>query len=686
MQTYQKRSICPYDCPSACGLMLTTDGERILKVDGDPKHPASSGILCRKMRHYEEDIHSAERILTPLKRTGAKGSGFFAPISWEEAVSEITGRWKKLIRQYGPESIAYCYYSGVMSSIQRHSCEALFHRMGACELIKTLCSSAKGAGYASVVGNTGCLDPRELADSDFYLVWGSQMIATRLPSLKALTEGKKAGKKVIQIEVYGEPMANYCDETIRIRPGADGALALAMMQVLAEEGFADKDYLQKMGNGYEEFRTALAADTPEWAEGITGIPAGTIRRLARLYGKANAPAIILGSGNSRYRNGGMTVRLITILSLFTGAWQRPGGGLCGGPPFPGSYLDNSLIQRPDLRKTPGRKVNINQLALALAKTPAPENRDSSSGRESIPNMPMIRSLYVCGANPADSVSDQKTLLAGLAREDLFTVVHERFLTDTARYADLILPAAFSVEQSDCYTAYGYRTLASAFKVIDPAGEAKSNWDTIRLLAAGMGYEDDCFKQTEEEMIQLLLQKETPASACLTAAEREKLLTGGALSLPRHDRNLFLTKNGRFYLVNPELAEPMPRYIPCEEELPLRLVSVPSAYTLNTVFHARKQLTDKNAPLTLILHPDDAAERGIQEGDRICAYNDLAEVEFYAKISPWIAKGAAASVGTGQLSESLNGLTANALHHARLSDMGEATTMNDNAIEVKKAWE
>lgn len=668
MQTYQKKSICPYDCPSACGLLVTTDGKRILNVDGDPKHPASAGILCRKMRRYEEDIHSPERILTPLKRTGQKGSGSFTPVSWEEAIAEITGRWKTLIAQHGPESIAYCYYSGVMSSVQRHGCEALFHRMGACGLIKTLCSSAKGAGYAAVVGNTGCLDPRELKDSDFYLIWGSQMIATRLPSLKTLTDGKKAGKKVIQIEVYGEPMAGYCDETILIRPGADGALALAMMQVLIEEGLAAEAYLRKMGSGYEEFRQTLEANTPEWAETITGIPAGTIRRLARLYGKAQAPAIILGSGNSRYRNGGMTVRLITILSLFTGAWQHPGGGLCGASPSSGSYLDSALIQRPDFKKEPGREININQLAAALKGTPP------------------IRSLYVCGANPADSVSDQKAMLEGLAREDLFTVVHERFLTDTARYADLILPAAFSVEQSDCYTAYGYRTLASAFKIIDPPGEAKSNWDTVRLLAAGMGYEDDCFKRTEEEMLALVLQKETTASACLTAKDREKLLNGDALSLPRHDRNRFLTKNGRFNLVNPDLAEPMPHYLPCEEDLPLHLVSVPSAYTLNTVFHARKKLIDGNAPLTLILHPDDAAARGIQEGDRIRAYNDLAEVEFYAGISPWIAKGAAVSVGTGQLSESLNGLTANALHHARLSDMGAATTMNDNCIEVKKAGE
>jgi len=464
MSIYQKKSICPYDCPSACGLLITTDGKRVLKVDGDPEHPASLGVLCRKMRRYEEDVHSPERILTPLKRTGPKGSGAFAPISWEEAVSRITDRWQTLIRTYGPETIAYCYYSGVMSSIQRHCCEALFHRMGACELVKTLCSSAKGAGYVSVVGNTGCLDPRELKDSDLYLVWGSQMIATRLPALKTLTNGKKSEKKIIQIEVYGEPMAGYCDETILIRPGADGALALAMMQVLVQEGLADEAYLRENGNGYDEFRKTLPPCTPEWAEPITGVPAETIRRLARLYGNAKAPAIILGSGNSRHRNGGMTVRLITILSLFTGAWKHPGGGLCGAAPFSGSYIDNTRIQRPDFRKTPARRININQLASALNETP-------------------LRSLYVCGANPANSVSDQKAILKGLAREDLFTVVHERFLTDTARFADIILPASFSVEQSDCYTAYGYCTLAAAPKIIDPPKEARSNWDTVKLVAA-----------------------------------------------------------------------------------------------------------------------------------------------------------------------------------------------------------
>ena len=669
MTTYTQKSICPYDCPYSCGFVAVTDGKRILKVDGDPEHPASRGILCRKMRHYPEAIHSDRRILTPMKRIGEKGKGEFVPVSWEEAILEITDHWKSLIRTDGAEAIGYCYYSGVMSPIQRHCCEALFHRMGACQLVKTLCASAKGAGYADVVGQTGCLDPRELKDSDFYLVWGSNMPATRLPDMKTLAQARRAGKKVVQIEVYGEPMANQCDETFLIRPGTDGALALAMMHILLQEGLADEAFLRESGIGCEEFCRTLPSYTPEWAAGITGIPADAIRRLARLFGGVKAPAIILGSGISRYGNGAMTVRLITILSLFTGAWKYPGGGLCGYNPTPGPYIDLALIQRPDFLTAPTRRININQLAAALTGTPA---------------YPPLKSLYVSGANPACSVSDQKRLREGLAREDLFTVVHDRFLSDTARYADFILPAAFSVEQSDVYLAYDCCTLSAARRIIPPPGEAKSNWDTICLLAKGMGFEDDYFDRTEEDMLELVLRTPTPASRCLNAEDRERLLAGGTVSLPFSDHTRFGTPEGKFYLVNPNLSEPMPRYIECfGGPEPLHLVSVPSNRTLNSIFQQHEGMVRERGPMALVMHPSDAEVRGIHDGDRILCRNDLAEVEFAARISSQIAPGAVAAVGIYASSQSPNGLGCNALHHARLSDEGEATTMNDNTVEVAR---
>ena len=314
-----KKAVCPYDCPTTCGFKAVIEDGKLKKIIPDENHPASAGILCRKMRNYERSVNSPDRILTPLMRTGKKGSGEFKKISWDEAVDIIGERWQDIISRYGAGAVVYCYYSGVMSDIQRHCGEAFFNRMGARPLVKTLCSTAKGVGYASVMGRTACLDPREIGGADMYIVWGSNMTATRIQSMPDIVRAKNEGKKVVLIEVCAEAMKNFCDEKILVKPGTDGALALAMMHVLVREGMADENFLRENTDGYDEFKETLPEYTPEWAEKITGVPAEAIEKLAVEYGSAKAPVIILGSGNSRYGNGAMTVRLITILSHFTGA-------------------------------------------------------------------------------------------------------------------------------------------------------------------------------------------------------------------------------------------------------------------------------------------------------------------------------------------------------------------------------
>lgn len=671
MKSCRKKMICPYDCPSSCGVTAVIESGRVTKTEGDPCHPVSHGMLCGKMRSYADEINSPSRILTPLKRSGPKGSGQFSPVSWEEAGRIITERWKEIICENGSEAIGYCYYSGVMSVIQRHCIQALFSRMGASELVKTLCSSAKGSGYASVVGNTGCLDPRELKDSSLYLIWGSNVVSTRLPVLKDLTEARRAGKKVILIEVYGTPMAPYCDETILIRPGTDGALALALMHELDRNHWSDEEFLNFYGIGYPQFRETLSSYSPEWASEITGIPAETIRSLAARYASAAAPAILLGSGLSRYGNGAMTVRLITILSLFTGAWKKPGGGLCGCTPYGISYFDGTVVKRPDLRRnSPKHTININQLSHALSKT-----------GDSV----LLRSLYVAGSNPACSVSDQLGVKKGLMREDLFTVVHERFLTDTAKYADIILPATFSAEQSDCYEAYGYCTMAAAPKLVEPAGEAKSNWDTITLLAKGMGYDDPYFQNSETDMVRQLICTPTKTSSFLSEKDRRKLLDGCTISMPFSNHTDFQTPDKKFYIINERLSEPIPHYTESYGgPESLRLISVPSRFTLNSIFYSHPGQIKKRGPMSLIMHKEDALRRGIENGDSVICFNDLAQVTFTASLTDQIAKGTVAAVGVYSMEQSTSGLTCNALHHARLSDEGAATTMNDNTVEVRKA--
>lgn len=667
-----RKTICPYDCPTSCGFLVETDGEKIIKIKEDKKDPASKGIICQKMRHYERDIQSEDRILTPLKRVGKKGEGKFKAISWNDAIKEIGDRWKKIIAQYGPEAIAFCNYSGVMSLIQRNCGNAFFHYMGARELIKTLCSTAKGEGYKSVVGATGGLDPRETVYSDFYLVWGSQMAATRLQGLSTLVRERKKGKKVVLVEVLGDGMAPYCDDIFLIKPGTDGALALAMMHVLKREHLIDEEFLQKEAIGFDIFSKTLEQYTPMWAQKETGILAKRIEELAISFGRAKAPAIILGSGNSRYINGGMTVRLITILSLVTGAWKRPGGGLCGcNPKNLPSYIHTELISRPDFRKNKPGKININQIAAATAKT-AKEK---------------LYSLYVYGSNPANSVSNQAAMYESLSREDLFTVVHERFMTDTARFADIILPATFSVEQSDLFSAYGYNTLGTSWKIIEPLGESKSNWDTFCLLAKEMGFDDPYFKKSEEEMLEYLLDNLSDEIK-LSKEDKKILKESGNISMPFANHTEWKTPSGKIQIINETEKERLPRYIKAtkeEENYPLRIISVPATQTLNSIFLNRKELVERKGKLKLIMHPEDAQKRGIHSGDRVICFNELAKVEFEAVLTENIAKGALAAPGVFRFDQTFNGLGVNALQHDRLSDIGAATTMNDNSVEVRRKY-
>lgn len=663
-----KKAICPYDCPSACGLLVETDGKQVLRIKGDPDHPMTKGLICHKMQHYERSIHSSKRILTPLKRVGEKGEGRFVPITWEEAVEEITGRWKQILVEDGGDAILPLYYSGVMSEIQRKCGDAFFNRMGACETERTLCSSAKGAGYAAVMGKTGCLDPRELEDSDLILVWGSNVKATRIHTMPVLAGARRAGKRVILIESCAYDMAEYCDETVLVRPGTDGALALGMMHVLARDGLADEEFLTQYAEGYPALKRSLTMYPPKWTATVTGVPAEKVEELARTFASVEAPAILLGSGPSRHGNGGMTTRLITILSAFTGAWGKPGGGFCGCNPGIGAYVESARVTRPDFRKKPGRKVNINQIGAVLT--------ESESGQ-------VIKSLYVYGLNPAASISDQAKVLQGLARADLFTVVHERFMTETARYADIILPATFSVEQTDCYGAYGYCTYGTAYRALEPAGECKSNWNTFRMLAQAMGYDEAYFKCTEEEMLDELLSHPGPGLAKISQADWKILREGGVIATPFADHRDFKTPNGRMMIVNRELELPLPCY---QEnyggEEPLRLISVPAFHTLNSIFLEREELVEKRGAAQLLMHPEDAGERGIQDGDPVIVWNELAEVEFTARVTELVACGTVAAPGVYSSEITGGRFSVNALHHGRVSDLGAATTMNDNRVEVR----
>ncbi|MDO4466764.1 MAG: molybdopterin-dependent oxidoreductase [Bacillota bacterium] len=649
----KRKSICPYDCPQACGLEITLENEQIVKVEGDKEHPVFKGLICHKMRNYQAAIYNKERILTPLKRIGKKGEGMFQEVSWEQAIQEITDHWHHDLQEYGPDAILGVSSSGTQGLLQKNIVDALFNKIGGRKVEMTLCSGAKTGAFESLTNNSGSLCPSQMMDSDYYLVWSSNVRNTRLATLALLTNQRKQGKKIVNIDVFTKDNASYFDENIQIRPGSDGALALAMMHILVQEGYSDDIFMQEFCVGYEEFRDTLIQYTPEWAEPITGIDASTIRRIAREFGKAKSPCILLGTGMSRRLNGGMNTRLVIILSAITGAWKKEGGGFVGRNPRSGPCIDLNKITNPQFRKHNGKVENINLLSNTF--------QDSS-----------LHSLYISGANPVHSIHNQKGAIQGLKRDDLFCVVHDRIHTATTKYADIILPATYSVEHSDLYMASGFNTFSSAYQITKPLGQAKSNWDTICLLAKGMGYTEEIFSKNVEEMMKELLENPLPP---LNQVNLDILHTGGSVLLPYPNRTKLKTADGKMHIYDAKLAYPLPQYVPnLEDDYPLSLVCIPDFYTLNSVFDDRKDLLKKRGECIVYIHPEDARTRNIKDRDSVLLYNDLGSFHCTCSISPQIVEGCVAISGSFPF---------NLLHHARISDMGKGTTLNDNRVEMKK---
>lgn len=660
------RSVCPYDCPDSCGLRVELVDGQAVKVTGDPEHPFTRGTLCPKMAHYERTVYSPERLTHPLIRTGEKGSGQFQAITWEEAVAHITNRWKDQICQYGAETILPYSYAGTMGIVQRNCGESFFNRLGASRLARTICSSAKGYGWASVMGETLAPHPDEVKKSDFIILWGTNALATNIHFVHNVREAKKRGAVVWLVDTYETPTAKIADKVVCVRPGCDGALALGIMHILVREGLQDQVFLDEYVQGFETFRSESLADfSPDKVSQITGIEVSLLEEMALQFGHARAPFISLGSGLSRYGNGAMTVRIITCLPALVGAWGKPGGGLLTSVST--KAISTEPVTRVDFLRTPTRIVNMNQLGYALTEL----------------NNPPIMSLYVYHSNPAVVAPDQNQILKGLRREDLFTVVHERFLTDTARYADIILPATSSLEHSDLYRSYGSYVIQRTKAVIQPIGLAKSNWEVFQLLAQAMDFKEPFFNQSTDELIDQLI---IPSSPWLTKADMEKFLEGHPveLTLPPNYKMTFLTPSEKIELYNPKETEPLPRYFQAHgDEEPFYLMSTPSLYSLNSSFNERQDLLSKKKAAYLLMNEKDAADRNLQDGQQVIAFNQRGEVNFVLKITSKVPRGVAVTEGlfwSGDTGTSC----VNALTSQRLTDRAAASTLYDVKVDVRPA--
>jgi len=662
-----QRSVCPYDCPDTCGLLVEVAGGRAVAVKGDPEHPHSRGTLCPKMTQYQDTVHSPRRLTTPLLATGPKGGGSFAPISWDEAIQRIAERFRGIIAGHGAEAILPYSYAGTMGLIQRNAGHAFFHRLGASRLDRTICSPAKAAGWAAVMGQTPALPPDTLRHSDLVLLWGINALATSLHSLQWVREARRAGAKVWLIDTYETPTAAVADRTFKVRPGSDGALALGIMHLLVRDGRQDSAFIAAQVQGFAELAAqVLPHYPPERVAQLTGLPVAELEQLAQAYGQARAPFILLGSGLSRYGNGAMNIRTIACLPAVVGAYARAGGGAFAGVNNGGDF-NLAEVTREDFLPHPVRTVNMNRLGQAL---------DTLEG-------PRIMGLYVYHANPAAVAPDQNAVLRGLARPDLFTVVHERFLTDTARYADLVLPATSSLEHGDLYRSYGSYCIQRVRAVIPPVGESRSNWQVFQLLAEAMGFQEPFFRQSADGLIDHLLSLDSPVRAGLDRAAVE---AGRAVEL-RPARGGYLTPSGRIEILNPRLDPPLPTHLERHAEaatLPFSLMTAPALLGLNSSFQERDQLRERQGGMRLLMNPDDAQARGLQDGQPVIAWNDLGEVRFQLAASAKVPAGLVVAEGVWWRVFAPGDRTVNALTSQRLTDQGGGSTFYDNRVNVRSA--
>ena len=666
-----KPSVCPYDCPDCCGLLITVEDGKAVRVAGDPEHAFTRGTLCPKMAHYERTVHSPKRIMTPLRRIGQKGEGRFIPIGWDEAIEEIAGRWQSIIRDYGAEAILPYSYAGTMGTIGYSAGHALFYALGATSLDRTICAPAKSRGYRDVMGATLPTAPQEAQHSDMIVLWSISMLATDIHFRHDIEMARKRGAKVYCIDTYRTKTADYADAFLCPRPGTDGALALAILHVLVRDGLADRAFLKEYVQGADELeQKVLPHYTPEAAAAITGVPAADIRAFAHAYGSARAPFIRLGSGQSRYVNGAMTSRLITCLPAFVGAYAKKGGGLLTSAS--GSHaFDKNIIRRPDLEQRGVRHINMCELGRAL---------------NDIDLTPPIKALYIYSSNPACTAPDQNQVLRGLQREDLFTVVHERFLTDTTRYADIVLPATTSLESEDLYYSYGHYTIQRARAVIPPVGESKSNWQTARLLAKAMHLTDPIFAKTEEDLVEALIastKKAWPLPLTGEALQRLRDCHPVDLPLPADYKLHFATPSGKIEIKNPRCQPPLPDYLPPHKNSePFHLINAPDMRILDSSFNERDELT-RDGIMTLLIHPEDAAARGLQDGDPVRARNQRGHAHFTLKLSDCVNRGTLVTEGVWWQAYTKDGNT-NRLTSMRLTDKDGGSTFYDVSIDIEKA--
>ena len=669
------RGACPHDCPDTCALLTTVENGRAVRVQGNPAHGHTDGVLCAKVSKYAERTHHPERILTPLMRTGPKGSGQFTPVSWDEALAGIAARLGKIAAR-DPQAILPYSYAGTMGLVQGESMDRrFFHRLGASQLARTICATAGGEGLVHTLGGKVGMRVEFFAESRLIVIWGSNSIGSNLHFWRYAQQAKRAGARLVCIDPRRTETADKCHAHLQLLPGTDAALALALMHELIVHDWLDHDYIARYTQGWEALRARALQWPPERAAAVCGLPVAQIRQLAQDWGTTQPAAIRLNYGVQRAHGGANAVRAVACLPALTGAWRHRAGGLLlsSSGAFP---VQRAALQRPDLLagRTP-RTINMVTIGDDLLRPASP-----TFG-------PKIEALVVYNSNPVAVAPDSAKVVQGFAREDLFTVVLEHFQTDTADWADYILPATTQLEHWDVHLAYGHTDVLLNRPAIAPQGQARSNAQIFRDLARHMGFTEPCFDDTDEQLCR---------QAYGEAVDFERLLAQGFITLPGPEAPFaqggFPTPSGRCEFHSPRLAarglDPLPDYVPNREapghspQYPLAMISPPARNFLNSSFVNVQSLRDIEGRPLLEIHPQDAAARGIADGSVVRVFNDRGSHACHAVVCERARPGVVNGLGIWWRKLGLDGTNVNQLTSQALTDLGEGPTFYDCAVQVE----
>jgi len=682
------RGACPHDCPDTCAMITTVEHGRAVRVQGDPDHPFTAGFLCAKVNRYLERTYHPDRLLHPLKRVGAKGRGEFARVSWDEALRDIASRLRAIADSAdGASSILPYSYAGTMGLLQGQSMDRrFFHALGASKLDRTICSTAGGWGMRMTVGASVGADAEGIPSSDLVVLWGTNTLTSNPHLWPFVRQARERGARVLCIDPIRTRTADQCDDWLPIRPGTDAALALAMMHVIFAEGLQDDDFIARHTLGADELRARVADYAPSRVASITGLAESRIIDFAREYGRARAAFLRINYGLQRHGGGAMAVRTIACLPAVTGHWRRAGGGVQLSTSANFKY-NTATLERADL--SPGvRTINMIRLGDALTLP------DAGVGG------PPVRALIVYNSNPAAVAPDRNRVLAGLRRDDLFTVVLEHFQTDTADYADYVLPATTQLEHLDVHFAYGHHYATLNRPAIAPLGECKPNTQIFREMAAHLALDDACFADDDDALLRQALQTTDATMATVTY---EALMAHGWVRLnvptpylPYADGG-FSTPSGKCEFLSARMAamglDPLPAFTPPHEfpelvpelarRFPLTLISSPRHQFLNSTFVNVASLR-RDAEPEVTLHPDDAASRGIVAGVRVDVFNDRGAFSATARIGDMVRPGVVWAPSVWWAKLTADGRNANETTSQRITDMGNGPVFYDNLVEVAPA--